>query len=317
MRVFVVQRPLIYIDRPRERMESPRYGMLSASPRRPHTYAKQAAHGRAGWHSNFPPFEQPERAHKVAQERVVEGRPWLASRGASSSPRAGGSPRSSPRPHRGTLDNVPLHQIPVQPVATGRFANAAAKNVPQMALDRRWQENLSAAAAARPGKKKETVSRMFEIIDKDRTGTLTHEEVFKSILSLQLKVKPGEIDQLVRSCDTNGDGVIDYDEFRIGIMKLQQSDGMGCAQRIAAQERHACMDDIAHALLELPAQLPYPHAFHISSPPLTSSFLSPRASSHPQHPHPLCTLHAHAALAAQVPRQGLCQPPEAGDGPQA
>ena len=51
-------------------------------------------------------------------------------------------------------------------------------------------------------------------------------------------MKPGEIDQLVRACDTNGDGVIDYDEFRIGIMKLQQGDGTGYVQRIAATHHH-------------------------------------------------------------------------------
>ena len=182
--------------------------MLSASPRR-FAYG----HGRASYTNNFPPFADPVKAQEVATVRMGEARPWLAGTPGATGPSLARSPRR--------LAPVSVDRIPV-PVP--RRKQVELPQPVETSLGHRWNERLT---AVKPGKKAVSVQRHFELMDKDRSGNLTHEEVLKSILSLHLKVKPGEIDEIIRSCDTNGDGVVDFDEFRIGIMKLQQKDGAG------------------------------------------------------------------------------------------
>ena len=186
--------------------------MLAASPRR---MFKVAPHGRAGWGTNFPPYENPESAMKTALERTVQARPWL-----HGTVTAGGLAAPTPvSPRR--LAPVSVDRVAV-PVPQPR-AKKQVPQVPQAALGHRWEEALT---ARRPGQKEKTTQRIFERIDQDRTGTISHEEALKSIIAHNLKVKPGEIDALIRSCDTNGDGVVDFDEFRVGMMRLtHEKDG--------------------------------------------------------------------------------------------
>ena len=206
------------------RSMSPRSSLLSASPRRQY---RVAPHGRAAWQTNYPPFANPELAMKTAMERNVQARPWLHGSmvAGSNTPIAPISPRQM-----GKLAPVSIDRVPV-PVPAPRRAKEM-PFVPTAPLADRWEEALT---ARRPGQRKEkTVQRIFERIDKDRSGTISHEEAFKSILANNLKVKPGEIDAIIRASDTNGDGVLDFDEFRLGIMRLtHEKDGttFGLANR--------------------------------------------------------------------------------------
>jgi hypothetical protein len=121
------------------------------------------------------------------------------------------SPRGA-RPASGMLTGSPQHSAPPSvrrpPQLTTRAQGGArappplpdsgSASAPAAAtLAGRWDAALSQQhGAAR--------ARAFERVDRDRNGGLSREEILKSILALQLSTSPGEIDQLMAKCDTNG-----------------------------------------------------------------------------------------------------------------
>lgn len=174
---------------------------------------------------------------KTALERSVQARPWLHGTltvGGLVAPTAPLSPRANLKP----VDWRAPVAVP-QP--------RAKKQLPQVAqapLGARWEEALM---ARKPGQKEKSMQRVFERMDTDRSGTISHEEALKSILAHNLKVKPGEIDGLIQSCDTNGDGVVDFDEFRVGLMRItNEKDGTSFG--LANQPKKAMV--LAHDLAE-------------------------------------------------------------------
>jgi len=63
--------------------------------------------------------------------------------------------------------------------------------------------------------KEEKIFQAFKMFDKDGNGKITAEEI-KSVLGADdayKDVEPGYFEKLVKECDLNGDGVIDYQEF--------------------------------------------------------------------------------------------------------
>jgi Ca2+-binding EF-hand superfamily protein len=49
---------------------------------------------------------------------------------------------------------------------------------------------------------------------------MSSNELLKALLGWELQATREEVEALIASCDTNGDGVIDYDEFMQGVMKV-------------------------------------------------------------------------------------------------
>lgn len=221
------------------RSSTPRSSMLSASPRQMY---KVAPHGRAGWATNFPPYQNPEVAMKTAVERSVQARPWLQGTLTAGAGMMAPPMSVSPRSPRHTQELKPIDWR--ASVAVPKPRKKEAPQVPQRALGTRWEESLM---ARRPGQKPKSVQRIFERIDTDRGGTISHEEALKSILAHNLKVKPGEIDGLLRSCDTNGDGVVDFDEFRVGLMQMSNAQD-GTSFGLTNQPKKAMV--LAHDLAE-------------------------------------------------------------------
>jgi len=162
--------------------------------------------GRPGtMNLNYPAFADPQRALNVTLERSQIRSPRLTEAQRHGevlpplrrSPRGGGySPRS---------------------LKPGAIPSLLA---PKPSLEERWGSALDKKYGART-----SALRIFERIDKDRTGTLNAEEALKSIVALQIQVDKGEIDQMLRDADTNGDGVIDFREFEEAVEKLGKRSG--------------------------------------------------------------------------------------------
>ncbi|KAH6659617.1 hypothetical protein BKA67DRAFT_652842 [Truncatella angustata] len=53
----------------------------------------------------------------------------------------------------------------------------------------------------------------FKVFDRDNSGTISAEELRRVLSSLGENLTDAEIDEMLRSADTNGDGNIDYEEF--------------------------------------------------------------------------------------------------------
>jgi len=156
--------------------------------------------GRPGtMNLNYPAFADPQRAFNVTMERGQIRSPRLTEAQRHGevlppvrrSPRGGYSPRS---------------------LKPGAIPNLLA---PKASLEDRWGAALDKKYGVRT-----SALRIFERIDKDRTGTLSAEEALKSIVALQINADKDEIDKMLREADLNGDGVIDFREFEEAINKL-------------------------------------------------------------------------------------------------
>lgn len=67
---------------------------------------------------------------------------------------------------------------------------------PKASLEDRWGAALDKKYGVRT-----SALRIFERIDKDRTGTLSAEEALKSIVALQINADKDEIDKMLREAD--------------------------------------------------------------------------------------------------------------------
>jgi len=158
--------------------------MLSASPRQyPNRSPRQGAALGGQVNLNYPQFTDEVRVQKILAERAA------LPKEKKPSPRLAVAPPSK-RNQKPVVTKKSLHE---------RWGEA---------LDKKFGSQVSGA-------------RIFERLDRDRSGALTHEEALKSILALSLDVTEEEIQELMIECDTNGDGEIDFHEFREGIDKLK------------------------------------------------------------------------------------------------
>ena len=57
------------------------------------------------------------------------------------------------------------------------------------------------------------IQKEFNVIDKDRSGTITREEVIVLLDSDLPFAKDMDPEMIIEICDANGDGVIDFQEF--------------------------------------------------------------------------------------------------------
>jgi calcium-dependent protein kinase len=71
---------------------------------------------------------------------------------------------------------------------------------------------------------RERLRETFDDIDKDKNGTLEMEEL-KAVMNLFSRKRPStkQINRIFAAADTNGDGVISFEEFLAAIEKVQLS----------------------------------------------------------------------------------------------
>jgi Ca2+-binding EF-hand superfamily protein len=59
----------------------------------------------------------------------------------------------------------------------------------------------------------DSIRHAFATFDKDGSGTISAEELCACLKSMGFHPGPLEVEELLAQMDTNGDGVIDFDEF--------------------------------------------------------------------------------------------------------
>ncbi|CAD7704874.1 unnamed protein product, partial [Ostreobium quekettii] len=60
----------------------------------------------------------------------------------------------------------------------------------------------------------EELREAFRVFDKDGNGSISREELRQVMCSLGMKLTLEEEDEMISEADQNGDGEIDYDEFK-------------------------------------------------------------------------------------------------------
>lgn len=76
-----------------------------------------------------------------------------------------------------------------------------------------------APKSEKPGRKELTdeeiqeFKEVFDLMDRDKGGTLGTDEVKQLMDLLGMKIKPEELDQLIREIDSDGSGEVDFEEF--------------------------------------------------------------------------------------------------------
>ena len=60
---------------------------------------------------------------------------------------------------------------------------------------------------------KEELQEAFNIFDEDKSGTINAAELKNVLMQTGDKMKASEIDEIIQEADTNGDGVLDINEF--------------------------------------------------------------------------------------------------------
>jgi Ca2+-binding EF-hand superfamily protein len=66
------------------------------------------------------------------------------------------------------------------------------------------------------------IRKRFEHFDLDGSGEISLEELKKGIQGLDSLVTCGEIEEMLKECDTDGNGAVSYDEFLVMVSRLQQ-----------------------------------------------------------------------------------------------
>lgn len=88
---------------------------------------------------------------------------------------------------------------------------------------------------------------LFDQIDEDKSGAVDHDEFRHLIHMLGMAANNEEVNAMIKSADTNGDGTIDFTEF-VGAIELAAAsgvttkDGKSFASIIRRMERSFSMD---------------------------------------------------------------------------
>ncbi len=61
--------------------------------------------------------------------------------------------------------------------------------------------------------REEEIRQAFKVFDKDGNGYITSEELAQVMANLGERLTAGELREMMKEADTNGDGRIDYEEF--------------------------------------------------------------------------------------------------------
>lgn len=80
--------------------------------------------------------------------------------------------------------------------------------------------------------KEEAIKKTFDLLDKDKDGNIDVKELKSFILSQGMNIPPEELQELVERIDTNGDGKIQFSEFKQSMDKIitKEDEGLLCKQ---------------------------------------------------------------------------------------
>jgi calcium-dependent protein kinase len=59
----------------------------------------------------------------------------------------------------------------------------------------------------------DNIMQAFDYFDKDKSGTITVEELRKVMSNEEMGIDTATIEKMISDCDINKDGMIDYNEF--------------------------------------------------------------------------------------------------------
>lgn len=109
--------------------------------------------------------------------------------------------------------------------------------------------NPGAAAAAIPPEELNTLRKIFDAFDANKDGFLTLEELCEWMKKLGLRLTREDLLQIVRSCDWDSDGRLDFNEFVALSQSLENKDGSrrSAADDDAAEGSNNTDDDDPHA----------------------------------------------------------------------
>ncbi|XP_060577843.1 neo-calmodulin-like [Ruditapes philippinarum] len=74
-----------------------------------------------------------------------------------------------------------------------------------------------------PEERIEEFREAFSLFDEDGNGEIAIDELIKTLQSLGKNPSQEEINELVRDFDANGDGVIDFEEFKVLMLKKMKN----------------------------------------------------------------------------------------------
>lgn len=149
--------------------------------------------------------------------------------GAASARRLGQTPRNA-------TTAAPLASLPRSPrmpafvptERTNMFGNAYHPNaghmVPEPPSVAAPSERGTMAARMLQGsidQRFKTLNKAFLSMDQDRSNHLDKAELLKAVTAWNLQCSPADVDALLASCDDDGNGHIDYNEFQRGMARLQ------------------------------------------------------------------------------------------------
>jgi len=69
-------------------------------------------------------------------------------------------------------------------------------------------------------KREKKIKAMFQEIDEDGSGEITNEELKAALLKANPSLEDGDVDQMIKESDENGDGVVEYHEFSSFMKKV-------------------------------------------------------------------------------------------------
>jgi EF-hand domain pair len=76
-----------------------------------------------------------------------------------------------------------------------------------------------------------SIRHAFATFDKDGSGTIDAEELYACLKAMGHHPEPLELEELLAQMDTNGDGVIDFDEFS-AVMTIRKGVRYSCIHRV-------------------------------------------------------------------------------------
>ncbi|CAN0875483.1 Probable calcium-binding protein CML22 [Linum grandiflorum] len=99
------------------------------------------------------------------------------------------------------------------------------------------------------------INGVFEQFDEDRNGTIDLKELKKCIKKLELNLKDSDVDDLFHSCDFDGSGGIQFNEFIVLLCLIylltESSSSPQNSSRMGSPELEATFDTVVEAFLFL------------------------------------------------------------------
>merc|ERR1711879_867389 len=96
-----------------------------------------------------------------------------------------------------------------------------------------YDELLSSRINRKLISKEERMRKVFRCLDVDGSGSLTAQEIQGALMSIHDGIDIKKCQELLQEADTNGDGVIDYEEW-IAVFRGEAGDLFGGADLVAA-----------------------------------------------------------------------------------